>query len=177
MKFITLKKQLSAVLAALMMSTPVFAASHREDPLISLDPTADITDFYAFRSWEDPSKAVFVMNVIPGQEPSSAPNYFNFADDVVYQIEIDNNKNNIAQNIIYEVRFKTEVRAPGDFFPLAYVAVPPITALDGPGSEGLLLRQTYTVTEQRFGQRPRELGQGVDGRRALKRRPSNDPRL
>ena len=26
------------------------AASHREAPLISLDPTADITDFFMFRS-------------------------------------------------------------------------------------------------------------------------------
>jgi hypothetical protein len=28
------------------------AASHREAPLISLDPTADITDFFMFRSYE-----------------------------------------------------------------------------------------------------------------------------
>ena len=31
------------------------AASHREAPLIALDPTADITDVYAFRSWENPT--------------------------------------------------------------------------------------------------------------------------
>ncbi len=159
--FNQIKQQMALALSGVLIASSVFAASHREAPLISMDPEADITDFYAFRSWEDPSKAVFVMNVIPAQEPSSAPNYFNFADDVLYQIEIDNNKNNIAQNVVYQVRFKTEVRSPGDFFPLSYVAVPPITALDGPGSEGLLLRQSYTVTEQRFGQRPRDLGQGV----------------
>ena len=28
------------------------AASHREAPLISMDPTADITDFFMFRSYE-----------------------------------------------------------------------------------------------------------------------------
>ena len=32
------------------------AASHREAPLIALDPAADITDFFAFRSYE-PGKA------------------------------------------------------------------------------------------------------------------------
>jgi hypothetical protein len=159
--FTKIKKQIAGALAGAFIASSVFAASHREAPLISMDPEADITDFYAFRSWEDPNKAVFVMNVIPSQEPSSGPNYFNFADDVLYEIHIDNNKNNIAQNIVYQIRFKTEIRSPGDVFPLSYVAVPPITALDGPGSEGLLLRQSYTVTEKRFGQRPKDLGTGA----------------
>jgi hypothetical protein len=143
------------------MTTPAFAASHREAPMIANDPTADITDFYFFRSWQDPDKAILIMNVIPSQEPGSGPNYFNFADDVLYEIHIDNNKNNVAANIVYQIRFKTEIRQPGNVFPLSYVALPPITALTGNGSEGLLLRQSYTVTEVRFGQRPRDLGTGV----------------
>ena len=53
------------------------AASHREAPLIALDPTADLTDVYAFRSWENSDKAVFIMNVIPQQAPASGPNFFN----------------------------------------------------------------------------------------------------
>ena len=64
----------AASLAALMITAttaPVArAASHREAPLIALDPAADNTDTYAFRSWQDPSKAVFIMNVIPGQDPA-----------------------------------------------------------------------------------------------------------
>ena len=146
---------------ALLIGAPAFAASHREAPLIANDPAADITDFYIFRSWQDPDKAILIMNVIPGQEPGSGPNYFNFADDVLYEIHIDNNKNNIAANIVYQIRFKTEIRQPGNVFPLAYVALPPITALSGAGSEGLLVRQSYTVTEQRFGQQPRDLGAGT----------------
>lgn len=145
----------------LLIAAPVFAASHREAPQIANDPTADITDFYIFRSWQDPDKAVLIMNVIPGQEPGSGPNYFNFADDVLYEIHIDNNKNNIAANITYQIRFKTEIRQPGNVFPLAYVALPPITALTGAGSEGLLVRQSYTVTEQRYGQPARDLGTGL----------------
>ncbi|MBI3608525.1 MAG: DUF4331 domain-containing protein [Nitrospirae bacterium] len=152
---------LTATLLALALASPSFAASHREAPLIALDPAGDITDFYAFRSPEDPSKAVLVMNVIPGQEPSSAPNYFNFDDQVLYEIEIDNNRDNVAEDIVYQVRFTTEIRPPADFFALSYVAVPPITVLNGSGSEGLLLRQRYTVTETRRGQEPRDLGQGV----------------
>ena len=143
---------------ALLISAPVFAASHREAPLIANDPAADITDFYIFRSWQDDTKAILIMNVIPGQEPGSGPNYFNFADDVLYEIHVDNNKNNVAGNITYQIRFKTEIRPPANVFPLAYVALPPITALTGPGSEGLLVRQSYTVTEIRYGQHPRDLG-------------------
>jgi hypothetical protein len=152
----------SLTLAALtvLIAAPAMAASHREAPLIANDPAADITDFYFFRSWEHPDKAILIMNVIPGQEPGSGPNYFNFADDVLYEIHIDNNKNNVAANITYQIRFKTEIRQPGNVFPLAYVALPPITALTGGGSEGLLVRQSYTVTEVRYGQQPRDLGTG-----------------
>jgi hypothetical protein len=53
----------------------VRAASHREAPLIALDPAADLTDVYAFRSWEDDTKAVFIMNVIPSQVPASGPTF------------------------------------------------------------------------------------------------------
>jgi hypothetical protein len=142
------------------MAAPLFAASHREAPLIALDPAADNTDTYAFRSWEDPDKVVFILNVIPGQEPGDGPNYFAFDDKVLYRIHIDNNQDGIAEDIVYEFKFKTETRPVlGSLnFPLPFLGNPNIdpavvpglqgiTALDGPGSEGLTRRQTYTVTE------------------------------
>jgi hypothetical protein len=144
-------------------SVPVaWAASHREAPLIALDPTADITDFYAFRSWVNRDRVVFIMNVIPGQEPSSGPNYFNFDDDVLYAINLDTNADGRAEDIVYEVRFSTEIRDPFGALPVAYAGdvpgvLPPITALDGAGSEGIGVRQRYTVTEVRGTQR-RDLG-------------------
>lgn len=150
---------LAAVLTAATGIPITWAASHREAPLIALDPAADNTDVYAFRSWEDPSKVVFIANVIPGQEPGDGPNYFNFDDNVLYRIHIDNNQDGVAEDIVYEFRFKTETRpALGSLtFPLPYVGNPHIpvaqlqgiTALDGPGSEGLTRRQTYTVAEVR----------------------------
>jgi hypothetical protein len=133
------------------------AASHREAPLIANDPTADITDVYFFRSWEDPTKVVLVMNVIPSQESGSGPNYFNFGDDVLYSFHLDLNGDGDADDLEYEFRFKTDLRgdlAPLDL-PLAYAAVPPITRLDGAGSAGLILRQSYTVTQVRKGVRTR----------------------
>ena len=54
----------TTLLVTLAVATHVpltWAASHREAPLIALDPAADNTDVYAFRSWEDPSKVVFIL--------------------------------------------------------------------------------------------------------------------
>ncbi|MEQ1844940.1 MAG: DUF4331 family protein, partial [Nitrospira sp.] len=61
-------RPLMLTLLAVLTASPVLAASHREAPLIANDPAADITDFYFFRSWQDPDKAILVMNVIPSQE-------------------------------------------------------------------------------------------------------------
>jgi Domain of unknown function (DUF4331) len=146
---------IAALVAGLMSTTSVpiaWAASHREAPLIALDPTADITDVYAFRSWEDPTKAVFIMNVIPSQVPASGPNFFNFDDDVLYAFHFDINGDGKADDLNIQFRFITEIRPPFDDLPVAYAGVdavpglpPAITALDGNGSAGLGLRQRYSV--------------------------------
>jgi hypothetical protein len=143
-----------ALCASAAFCNGAMAASHREAPQIAQDPAADNTDFYMFRSWTNPSNVVFILNVIPVQEPSGGPNYFNFGDDVVYRINVDTNADG-REDLVYEVRFKTEIRGPlaSLALPLAYVALPPITALDGAGSEGLTLRQSYTVTQVRNGVR------------------------
>ncbi len=140
---------LSAFLAA---PGPTFAASHREAPLTALDHPADITDFYAFVSYDDSSKVTFLLNVDPLLEPSNGPNYFPFDPDVLYTIKIDNNYDAV-EDITFEFRFQTEVRAPGLFTGFAGAGngigglVPPaITSLDGTGAAGLSLRQHYTVT-------------------------------
>ena len=131
------------------------AASHREAPLIALDPTADITDFFMFRDYEpgQQDKVALIMDVIPGEEPSSGPNYWNFDPNVLYKFSVDNNGDGNADDVELEFRFRTEpIRGIARQFtlPFSYVGgaggLPPITALDGPGSEGLGLRQRYTVT-------------------------------
>jgi hypothetical protein len=131
------------------------AASHREAPLIALDPTADITDFFMFRDYEpgQQDKVALIMDVIPGEEPSSGPNYWNFDPNVLYKFSVDNNGDGKADDVELEFRFRTEpIRGIARQFtlPFSYVGgaggLPPITALDGPGSEGLGLRQRYTVT-------------------------------
>jgi hypothetical protein len=163
---------LMAILA-LTWAIPAEAASHREAPLIALQPAADNTDVYAFVSYDAANLAraaadrrvTFALNVNPGQDPSDGPNYFNFDDDVLYAIHIDNDQNGKADDIVYEFRFNTEdrpvVAVGGLTSPLPYLGNPHIplavlqgiTALDGPGSEGLTRRQTYSVTEVRHGKR------------------------
>jgi hypothetical protein len=154
-----------AILATLLgcLATAAHAASHREAPRIALDPTADITDVYFFRSWEDPSRVVLIMNVIPAQEPSSGPNYFALDEDVLYAMHLDVDRDG-QTDIDYEFRFETEIRAPFDDLPVSYAGVdgvaglpPGIRALDGTGSEGLGLRQRYTV-RQVFRKRRSDLG-------------------
>src|SRR3954465_15041451 len=117
------------------------AASHREAPLISLDPPADITDFFMFRSYEpgQADKVVLVMDVIPGEEPSSGPNYFNFDPNVTYSFNIDNNGDGVANDVRISFRFHNQIRGIVKKLerPLSYGALPPITSLDGPGSDGL----------------------------------------
>jgi hypothetical protein len=158
-----------AVLLLFMVGVLVFppwagmssAASHREAPLIAMDPAADITDVFFFRSYEPgkDDKTILMMDVFPGGEPSSGPNYFFFDPNVRYSFHVDNDQDGIADDVRIDVRFRSEFRGIPDQFKLflSYVGcavgcatpLPPITALDGPGSEGLGLRQKYTVTVRR----------------------------
>ena len=138
-----------AITMAILMAQPslVLGASHREAPITALDQKADITDWYAFVSPEHPDKVVMILNVDPFLEPSNGPNYFPFDPGILYEMKVDNNRDG-EEDVTFQFRFHTEVRAPGVFtgFVGNLAGIPAITALDGPGSEGLNLRQAYTVT-------------------------------
>jgi hypothetical protein len=126
------------------------AASHREAPLISLDPAADISDFFMFRSYE-PGKAdrvVFIMNVNPGEEPSSGPNYYAFDPLVTYSIGIDNNRDGKAEDVVFDVRFQNEIRGfTNDLgLPLRYIGGGPLPVIDDVDAPGNGLRQTYEIS-------------------------------
>ena len=158
-----------ALIAGCLAAMPSLAASHREAPLISKDSTADNTDTYAFVSYDRQNlsrdhsqrRVTFIANVIPGEDPSDGPNYFEFDPRVVYRINIDNNQDGVAEDVVYEFQFQTETRSVSAQFPLPYLGNPKIaaptlqgiTALDGSGSEGLTRRQLFTVTEVRGGHR------------------------
>lgn len=140
-------RTLPGIALVILASASLFASSHREAPITALDHAADVTDWYAFVSYDHPDRVTMILNVDPLLEPANGPNYFPFDPNVLYEMEVDNNRDGVA-DITFQFRFKTEIRQPGVF--TGYVGgiagIPPITALDGPGSEGLNLRQTYTVT-------------------------------
>ncbi len=148
-------KRLKAMVAmALLMLVPssLFASSHREAPISALDHSADVTDWYAFVSYDHPDRVTMILNVDGFLEPSNGPNYFPFDPNVLYEMKVDNNRDGV-EDITFQFRFKTEIRQPGVF--TGYVGgiggFPPITSLSGPGSEGLSLRQTYSVTMVKSG--------------------------
>jgi hypothetical protein len=142
-----LQPAVCVALAGLMVSPSSFAASHREAPITALDQKADITDWYTFISPEHPDKVIMILNVDPFLEPSNGPNYFPFDPNILYEMKVDNDRDGI-EDITFQFRFKTEIRSPGVFtgFVGNLLGIRPITALDGPGSEGLNLRQTYSVS-------------------------------
>ena len=65
------------------------ASSHREAPLIAGDPAVDNTDLYAFVSPERPGYVTFIANWIPFEEPNGGPNFYPFATDAAYNINVD----------------------------------------------------------------------------------------
>jgi hypothetical protein len=138
-----------AFILALCVLVPasLFASSHREAPITALDRTADITDWYAFVSFDHPDRVTMILNVDPFLEPSNGPNYFPFDPNVLYEMKIDNNQDGV-EDVTFQFRFTTEIRQRNLFtgFVGGIAGIPPITSLDGPGSVGLSERQTYTVT-------------------------------
>jgi hypothetical protein len=113
-------------------------SSHREAPEVSKDPVTDSTDFYAFVSPDKPDTVTLIANYIPLEEPAGGPNFYEFGDDVMYDINIDNNGDGKA-DITYRFSFNTKVRDPDTFL----YNVGPILTLDSPDWNR---RQFYTVT-------------------------------
>src|SRR5947208_5448763 len=84
-------------------------SSHREAPAISQDPVADNADTYAFVSPDDPSMVTIITNYVPLEGPAGGPNFFEFGDDVLYSIYIDNDGDALPE-IEYQFRFRTTLQ-------------------------------------------------------------------
>lgn len=85
--------QLAMMLLALGLfswrGAPVFAADHREAPLVDGIPEGDITDVYLFTDPNDATRVVMIMNVNPFSVPAELPSY-SLSPDLLYQFKIDN---------------------------------------------------------------------------------------
>jgi hypothetical protein len=129
---------LGAGLFAGLGPAPGSASSHREAPLVSATPQLDGTDLYAFTSPDKPNSVTILSNWLPFEEPAGGPNFYSFATNVYYDINIDNNGDAIP-DIVYRWIFKDHYRDPtGEFL----YNDGPVTSL---GDSNLLFYQTYDL--------------------------------
>jgi len=140
----TLALGLIAIMAIAMLQT-AGASSHREAPLIAEDPVADNTDTYAFVSPDETSTVTLIANWIPLELPPGGPNFYNFGEDVLYTVKIDND-GDAVEDVTYEWRFTTEIQNPDTFL----YNTGPIESLDDPDFN---LRQYYSLSVVKDGHR------------------------
>ncbi|HEY7277176.1 MAG TPA: DUF4331 domain-containing protein [Trebonia sp.] len=114
------------------------ASSHREAPLIAADPAVDNTDVYAFVSPDRPGYVTFVANFIPFEEPNGGPNFYPFATDAVYKVNIDNN-GDAKPDAVFRWTFHNIDKRGGNTF---LYNSGPVTSIN---DRDLLFRQTYTL--------------------------------
>src|SRR5438445_12701755 len=82
--------RLSAI--AVCLGASAFAASHRNGPLLLEDQTANLNDFYIFRSYEQgrSDRLVMSMSAQGFQNPDNGPSYYKFSDSVLYRFHLNN---------------------------------------------------------------------------------------
>jgi hypothetical protein len=127
-------------------------SSHREAPGISKDPVADSTDLYAFVSPDRPDTVTIIANYVPLQLPAGGPNFYEFGDNVLYEINISNSGTAEA-DIVYQFSFTTVMSDPSTFL----YNTGQIDSLDSPTWNR---RQFYSVVRIQDG-RQTVLGQNI----------------
>ena len=113
-------------------------SSHREAPAISQDPVADNADTYAFVSPDDPTTVTIITNYVPLEGPPGGPNFFEFGDDVLYSIYVDNDGDARAE-IEFQFQFRTTLQNEDTFL----YNTGPIGSLTDPNWNK---RQLYSVS-------------------------------
>lgn len=127
--------------ALLLLTATGFAASHRNGPLLLEDQTANLNDFYIFRSYEEgkSDRVVMSMSVQGFQNPDQGPSYYKFSDSVAYRFNINNTTGLTGSpDMQVDFTFHTTLRPNPTF--VSYFGT--IKSIDDPG---IMLYQTYTV--------------------------------
>ena len=161
----TLRRQLlvGATIVSLVftpVASPVFASSHMDAPLITLDPAANTTDVYAFVDQDDGQKSLVVaLGVYPFEEPGIGPNKYNFDDNVLYEIHVALGKKDVdagRKTLSYQFRFRTTFKNDQTILQ-SYLGV--INDVDD-ANQNLTQRYTVIKVDNRTGQKT-SLGTGV----------------
>src|SRR5262245_24118733 len=142
------RRALTIALAAMMgvapmLSVPALASSHMDAPMITLDPSANTTDVYAFVSRDsNGNKALTVaLSVYPHENPGVGPNKYNFDDNVRYELHVALGKDVQAgrPTITYRFDFDTTFRNTKTILQ-SYLGV-----VNNVGDANQNLIQTYTI--------------------------------
>ncbi|MBV8817188.1 MAG: DUF4331 domain-containing protein [Acidobacteriaceae bacterium] len=124
-----------------LLGASAFAASHRNGPLLLEDQTANLNDFYLFRSYEQgkSDRLVMSMSAQGFQVPDNGPSYYKFSDSVAYRFNINNSRGLDGNpDIQIDFVFNTTLRPNPTF--VSYFG-----KIDNIDSTGIYLYQTYTV--------------------------------
>jgi hypothetical protein len=101
---------LSAIFVVALAMMPGEASSHREAPLLAMDPMADNTDVYAFVSPDASDTVTLIANFIPFQKPGWRTEFLFVRSQRGLRDSHDNNGDAIETT--HQWRFTTEVRNP-----------------------------------------------------------------
>lgn len=144
-------KSLFVATVLVMTSMPgyLMASSHMDAPLITLDPAANTTDVYVFRSEQNGIQYLTAaVSVYPFEEPGIGPNNYSFDDNVRYEIHLSlgDDANSGRKTVSYQFEFDTKFKNAQTILQ-SYLGV-----LNGDTDESGFdvnqnLRQTYRVTK------------------------------
>ncbi|MGN6704016.1 MAG: DUF4331 domain-containing protein [Burkholderiaceae bacterium] len=137
----------TGALAAFAMA-PAMASSHREAPFITNMPKVDGTDFFMFRSYEPGREGYVTMiaDYIPFQDPQGGPNFYQFDQNALYEIHIDNN-GDAKEDITFQFRFNSESKHTALPIGGQQTEIPLINSgpISGVNPNTLNVRETYTI--------------------------------
>ncbi len=137
-------RKFAAILTLSAMSTSLFASSHMDAPLITLDDAANTTDVYAFVSEADGVQYLSTaVGVYPFEEPGIGPNKHNFDDNVLYEIHVALGDDVAAgrKTLSYQFTFDTQFQDSATILQSYLGEVMNV----GDASQNLI--QTYSVTQ------------------------------
>lgn len=151
----------------LAAALPAGASSHREAPFLTNAPKVDGTDFYMFRSYASGRQdyVTLIANFIPFQDPQGGPNFYQFDQNALYEIHIDNN-GDAKEDISFQIRFKNTSKHTALTVGGKQVMIPLINSstIQGVNPASLNVRETYTIDmvkgDRRGGTRTRLAGTG-----------------
>ena len=142
---------LAAMVSSLVLGAafaPAQASSHREAPFLTTAPKVDGTDFYMFRSYAPGRERYVTMiaNFIPFQDPQGGPNFYQFDQNALYEIHIDNN-GDAKEDMTLQFRFKNTSKRTALNIGGKSVLIPLINSstISGVNPASLNVRETYTI--------------------------------